>query len=128
NEIMEQARRTIEETFGKESATPPSAKTTPSQPKSQQDLVDEIRRKLDRLSGKRGETETAARQPPATTPNEVPRTPVSRPDLSTTSCRINRPYLAAIAACDDVINRYPDVPEAYFVRGWARNQGREYGR
>ncbi len=147
NEVMEQARRTIEETFGKEggapsmpsappsSSAPPAPTATPSQPKSQQDLVDEIRRKLDRLSGKRGETETAAREPPpSTTMNETARPPasprpeVSRPDLSATACRVGRSYVAAIAACDDIIKRHPDAPEAYFVRGWALNQSRQYGR
>ncbi|MBN9276142.1 MAG: hypothetical protein J0I57_00695, partial [Hyphomicrobium sp.] len=151
NEIIEQAKRALEQATGKQ-LTVPTSPTSPSFPAepvsppvaqpappasgpagkrpSTDDIVEEMRRKLDRLSGRTGETQTAARQPPppVSTPNESGGTAVQRPDLRSTACRVDRPYQQAISACDDVIKRHPESAEAYFVRGWARNQAREHAR
>jgi hypothetical protein len=124
NEIVDDARRKIDELTGRQPSAPtvPSAPSSPAPPESKRlspdDLVDELRRKLDRQAGRSSEPQTAARQPPppaSTQPDPAPRK-VSRPDHSATACRDDRSYYQAIRACDDVIKHYPHAPAPYFLR------------
>lgn len=51
--------------------------------------------------------------------------PPMRPNLAETDCQMTKPIEAIVAACSEIIARFNDFADAYFVRGWAlreRNQ------
>ena len=72
--------------------------------------------------------------PPEALENKEPEPRVAsarkegQPNIASTACRTDRSHVVALDACSELIERFPDFAEAYFVRGWALSERRDFKR
>ena len=80
------------------------------------------RKAADDEAARRARDEAARKK--AVDEGKTPPAP-ARPNLAETDCQTTKPIESIVAACSEIISRFKDFADAYYVRGWAlreRNQ------